>query len=65
MRVYATTDDGRRFLHEIKCDNCDAAIRPNPEIAKSGWTKHGRRVGDSDWETWEYCHDCSTAALRR
>lgn len=59
-RVYATRDDtGERVLVEIQCDRseCRAAIKPNQDIAASGWTKRGERVGASvgDSIEWDFC----------
>ena len=44
MRHYATLEDtGERVLHVISCDHagCAAKIKPNPDIANSGWVKSG------------------------
>jgi hypothetical protein len=56
--VYAVEEgSGKRFLVRLECDHgdCDATIKPHPEIASSGWTKRGGR--DSAGFTWEntYC----------
>lgn len=60
MRVYATTDEGRRFLHSIRCDGpgCESEIKPNPDISQSGWMKYGQRTGGADWIRWDYCPEC-------
>lgn len=43
-RIYAVEEGtSRRFLARIECDasGCEASIKPNPEIATSGWVKCG------------------------
>lgn len=59
-RVYATDDNGERFLRYLECDRCGARIKPHPDIANSGWTKHGiddpKRGGRFEWA---YCPECS------
>jgi hypothetical protein len=37
----------------IECDFCNATIRPNPNIAKSGWMK-----GGYGGHQFEFCPDC-------
>jgi len=65
-RIYAKReDDGRRILVEITCDTagCDASIKPNSEIAKSGWCKRGQMfesdMGVKDAYEWHHCPPCS------
>ncbi len=60
-RIYAREEDsGRRFLARIECDaaSCRAFIRPNPNIAESGWIKCGQvdASGEHRWER-DYCDD--------
>lgn len=43
----------------IRCDGCDAHIRPHPEISQSGWVKMGVRLYGDVLE-WYYCPDCWT-----
>lgn len=60
-RHYATMEDtGERFLHHISCDHsgCAETIKPHPEIADSGWTKHGKKEHDTRFE-WNYCQEHS------
>lgn len=46
MRIYATREDtSERVLIAIKCDVCDAEVKPCPEIAKFGWTRRGGDMG--------------------
>lgn len=40
MRIYITSPEGTRRLTLIQCDECDATIKPNPLISKSGWVKN-------------------------
>jgi hypothetical protein len=59
-RVYAIReDDQKRILVEISCDSCSAKIKPNPNIANSGWIKNGtdRGLGTGELE-WHYCPNC-------
>jgi hypothetical protein len=60
-RIYAIEDTGRRFLARIKCDYCGASIKPNPDIARSGWKKWGtfRPFGDGSDEEFYCCPDCT------
>jgi hypothetical protein len=60
MRIYATTDDGRRILCTIRCDGveCDLEIKPRPDISHSGWMKHGLAIDRADWLLQDYCPDC-------
>ncbi len=52
--IYATREDNRRrVLVELECDECDATIKPHPEIAQSGW----RYAETDDWRM-DYCPDC-------
>lgn len=58
MRVYATRDDNqKRVLVAIKCDKCDAEIKPNPDISNSGWTTQGVYYGPGDDRNsqWDLC----------
>lgn len=60
MRIYVQReDDGKRVLVAIRCDGCGAEIRPNPEISKSGWEKHGwdHGPGTEKFEV-DYCPSC-------
>ena len=66
MRIYATTDDGRRFLYSIRCDGagCDLEIKPNPDISRSGWMKYGQDHGPGTTRLeWDYCPDCDRKRL--
>jgi hypothetical protein len=61
-RIYATDDNGRRLLYQIKCDgaNCHESIVPNSQISSSGWLKRGTDTGiGSDKLEWYYCPRCS------
>ena len=61
MRVYATTDEGRRFLHSIRCDgpDCESEIKPNPDISQSGWVWYGQDHGPGTSRLeWDYCPEC-------
>lgn len=59
-RVYATTDDGERVLVRLECDGCEASIKPNPEITKSGWMVRGwyDATGGQPYTT-EWCPNCA------
>ncbi len=61
-RIYATDDNGERFLRFLECDTCGARIKPHPDIANSGWTKRGGTYpphGTNDkWEN-DYCPEHS------
>ncbi len=61
MRIYAVReDDKKRILVEIQCDSCDARIKPNPQIAQSGWIKKGMYRGPgTDQLEWHYCPSCA------
>ncbi len=59
MKVYATTDAGDRVLVKIVCDDCGAEMRPNPDIANSGWVKHGWSDGGQNYES-HHCEKEST-----
>ena len=62
MRVYATTDDGRRFLYSIRCDGagCELEIKPNPDISRSGWMRYGQDNGPGTTRLErDYCPDCN------
>ena len=54
-KVYVREDRGRRFLDHIECDapECSAVIRPNPEIATSGWVVYSPGNGVE----YTYCPD--------
>ena len=61
MRVYAKREDtGVDILIAIKCDGCKKEIRPNPQIASSGWTRTGTYFGYRDYRNIEldWCPDC-------
>lgn len=67
-RVYATREDtGKRFLVELECDGngCAAAIKPSPDIARSGWAKRGFRWGQSqgEWTEFHYCPSCAAQEM--
>ena len=59
--VYAVREDnGKRVLVELQCDGCDAVIKPNPQIASSGWVYKGQDDGPgTDKLRWDYCPDCA------
>ena len=66
MRVYATTDDGRKFLYAIRCDGsgCELEIKPNPDISRSGWMRYGQDNGPGTTRLeWDYCPDCDRKRL--
>jgi hypothetical protein len=51
----------KRVIYEIECDCCGATIRPNPDIAQSGWEK--RMTYEDTWRgtevlTTHYCPRC-------
>lgn len=53
-KIYATSDDGRRFLYRIQCEVCDAEIAPGPDVGESGWQKVV--IGqEGNWNTLYYC----------
>ncbi len=59
-RVYANEEEtGRRVLLRLECDEpgCPAGIKPNPDIARSGWKKHGSydAVARQDVAEFIYC----------
>lgn len=60
-RIYATDDNGERFLRCITCDEsgCSALIEPCATISTSGWTKWGHRTGEDrgSWVEYDYCPD--------
>lgn len=61
MRVYATVDGSNpseRVLVRLKCDGCDATIKPHPEIAQSGWMKTGAVYPDGSKVQSEWCPEC-------
>lgn len=63
-RIYAVREDnGARVLVLIKCDgpcNPEAAIKPQPRIAESGWTQRGHDNGIGTEKTYrDYCPACS------
>lgn len=42
MRVYGVDEEtGKRVLLRLRCDSCEATIKPHPDIAKSGWVNSG------------------------
>ena len=59
--VYAVREDnGKRVLVALQCDGCDAVIKPNPQIASSGWVYKGQDDGPgTDKLRWDYCPDCA------
>lgn len=69
MRIYATEEgNGRKHLIALECDDCGVRIKPNPDIATSGWEKSGVRYtsSDNDWTEWHLCPGCQrTSRLRR
>lgn len=61
-RIYATDDDGDRFLRYIECDSCGKRIKPHRDIASSGWTKKdGKYPPYGPNDTWQsdYCPEHS------
>lgn len=61
-RIYGKDENDKPLLLRLECDanNCDATIKPHPEIASSGWVSMG--VGEL---TWDYCDDHNDYTLRR
>ena len=59
-RIYATTQDGKRFLVALECDKCGITIKPNLKINKSQWIKSGVYFspGNSRNMEWIYCSLC-------
>lgn len=67
-RIYAIREgDGKRILAAIKCDRCGAEVKPNPQIASSGWEKGGQlpdhlplalHRNREDWIYWDHCPEC-------
>ncbi len=58
--IYAAREDtGKRVLLHIECDECNATIKPHPEIAQSGWkyVASGRITQPDYWRT-DYCPEC-------
>lgn len=63
-RIYAVReDDGKRVLVEISCDLCGKTIKPNPDIAQSGWLKYGC-MGSEEFDRY-LCPDCIGKESRR
>lgn len=63
MNIYAIREDnGERVLVAIRCDGvgCDAEIKPNPNIAKSGWTTTGVNCSGHPDKShrWDWCPLC-------
>lgn len=59
-RIYATREDnGKKILVELVCDKCSDTIKPNPDIAQSGWTRHGQKDHAGNIFEYEYCAKCS------
>lgn len=59
--IYAVRDDdNRHVLIALKCDGCGAEIKPNPDIANSGWMRSGvYYAAGSDRNTEYYwCPGC-------
>ena len=59
-RVCAVREDNQvQTLIAIKCDKCGAEIKPNPDIAKSGWTCGGWDNGlGTEKVEWDHCPAC-------
>ena len=60
--IYAIREDnGKKVLVALRCDKCGKEIKPNPDIAKSGWTIKGTYVFNNSGKTTEYfyCNECS------
>jgi len=56
-RIYATTDDGRRVLHEIQCDSCGVKVNPGSDVV--GWLVVGSDTGPgTDKTRLYYCPKC-------
>ena len=67
MRIYAQREDGQcRVLVALKCDRCDAEIKPNRDIASSGWVKLGwdNGTGTEKFET-DLCPECAMLGDKR
>ena len=58
-RVYAETPQGERVLVRLECDgtDCKAHIKPNPQIAESGWMTKGWCERGITCKS-EYCPEC-------
>lgn len=59
-KVYAVVEgDNTRVLVQLECDRCDATIKPNPDISKSGWRMAGFDHGPGTEQFVEYfCPEC-------
>jgi hypothetical protein len=61
VRVYATEEGtGKRVLVALVCDECEARIKPSPDISKSGWEKRGTYYGPGNERNteWLLCPGC-------
>ena len=57
MRIYATTENGRRIFVELVCDHCGAVLKPGPHVLTSGWKKRGLSQNGYTQER-DYCSKC-------
>lgn len=59
MRVCGFDDRGVQWVVYIKCDKCDATIRPTGRLYTSGWTFHGFYIGPgTDKYESDLCPKC-------
>ena len=57
-RIYAIVEGSdERVLVRIECDFCDNSIKPNPDIAESGWMKSGNHNDPGCYHV-VYCPEC-------
>jgi hypothetical protein len=63
MRIYAVREDTKeKVLVEIKCDYCDATIKPHPSIRDSGWIAGGYYVSATgERGEWDSCPICASS----
>jgi hypothetical protein len=61
MRHYASTDDGRRFLVELECDNCGKRAKPGSDDLLENWVNCGtyNLTKPNENTRFEYCGDCA------
>jgi hypothetical protein len=59
--IYAVREDtGERVLVAIQCDVCNAEVKPNPDIAASGWVEEGWYNGPGTRKFRQmYCEHCA------
>jgi hypothetical protein len=58
-RIYGKDENDKPLLLALECDDCPARIKPNKDIASSGWTTRGQDNGPgTDKLYWDYCENC-------